>query len=96
MRRLIYLFVLVIAVSGYAKNVQANCECVCMNGQNQPVCDSSIEIRPICPPQICPIEPPSIPPIQQPTIPPVGTQSCQQEQVYNENSGQYEWRTICR
>lgn len=35
----------------------AACQCACVNGQVQPVCTSSIDIRPICTPRVCPIVP---------------------------------------
>ena len=51
----------------------ANCVCRCVNGSVQALCSSSIDLPPICAPQICPITPPSIAPIQAPSIPPIGT-----------------------
>lgn len=74
----------------------ADCYCTCINGANVPICSSTLDIPPICPPRVCPIEPPSITPINPPTIPPIGTQNCRQEQVFNNNTGRYEWRQICR
>lgn len=74
----------------------SSCVCVCMNGENQPLCSSTLDIPPVCPPKICPIEPPSIEPIQPPSIPPIGTQNCWMEQVFNEYTQQYEWRQVCR
>jgi hypothetical protein len=74
----------------------AECSCVCMNGENQPLCTNTLEIAPICPPVICPIENLSIAPIASPDVPPVGTQECKMEQVYNEHSQQYEWIQVCR
>lgn len=35
----------------------AACTCRCVEGVIQPLCDNTIEIRPICPPTICPITP---------------------------------------
>ena len=58
-----------------------------VNGSNQPICDSSIDLRPICGPKVCPIEPPSIKPINPPTIAPIGTKECIQEQVWDYNLG---------
>jgi len=74
----------------------ASCTCVCMNGENQPLCTSTLDIAPICPPKICPIEPPSIEPIQAPRIPPIGTTDCRMEQVYNQNTNRYEWVEVCK
>lgn len=74
----------------------AACVCRCVNGEVRALCSSSIDIEPICAPQVCSIVPPSIAPIQQPRIPPIGTQSCRQAQVLNPNTGRYEWREICR
>lgn len=73
-----------------------DCICTCVNGVNQPLCTSPLDIPPICPPKICPIEPPSVEPIRPPRIPPIGTKRCWMEQVLNPYSGQYEWIEICR
>ena len=86
------LFLLVILLPVYAG---ADCYCTCINGQNQPVCSSSIDLRPICGPRVCPIEPPSVKPINPPTVPPIGTKVCIQEQVWDHNLGKYVWKQIC-
>ncbi len=86
---------LIVLLFALPASVSADCYCTCMNGQNQPFCDNSIEIPPICPPKICPIEPPSIEPINPPTIPPIGTEVCVQEQVWDENYGKYIWKQVC-
>ena len=74
----------------------ADCYCTCMNGQNVPLCSSTLDIPPICPPRVCAIEPPSIAPINPPTIPPIGTRNCWQEQVFNNFTGRYEWQQVCQ
>lgn len=73
----------------------ADCVCACVNGNVVPICESSIDLEPICAPRICPLTPPSIAPINPLTLPPLGTQNCTQQQVYNEYTMQYEWRQIC-
>lgn len=75
---------------------EAACQCSCVNGQVQPICTSSIDIRPICSPRICPIVPPAVRPIATPIVPPIGTRTCRMEQVVNPYTGQYEWKQICR
>ena len=75
---------------------EASCVCRCVNGEMRALCSSSLDIAPICPPTICPITPPSIAPIQTPRVPPVGTTACRQVQVFNQRTGQYEWREVCR
>lgn len=79
-----------------ATPANARCVCRCINGQVQGVCDSAIDIPPICAPQICPMTSPSIAPIPKPTIPPLGTTSCRQVQVLNSRTNQYEWRQVCQ
>lgn len=71
------------------------CQCLCVDGSMQAICDTHYEVRPICQPRVCPIVPPSVRPIQTPTIPPVGTISCRQAQVYNESTNKYEWQNVC-
>jgi hypothetical protein len=86
------LIVGLLTVSG----AYAGCVCRCTNGQNVPLCSSTLDLPPICPPTVCPIQPPSIAPIQSPQLPPLGTQNCQQQQVLNPYTHQYEWRRVCR
>lgn len=74
----------------------AECVCRCTNGENVPLCTSTLEIPPICPPKVCPIAPPSIAPIQPPQLPPLGTQNCWQQQVFNPYTRKYEWQRVCR
>ena len=74
----------------------ASCVCRCVDGEVQALCESTIDIPPICPPKICPIVPPSIEPIQKPTLPPIGTKECRQVQVLNPDTNRYEWRTVCQ
>jgi hypothetical protein len=90
MRKLLLLCALVIP--GIASS---ECYCTCMNGRNQPLCDSSMDLRPICAPKVCPIEPPSLKPINPPTLPPLGTRECRQEQVWDHNYGKYVWKKVC-
>lgn len=75
--------------------VNADCRCVCMNGNVQAVCSSTLDVEPVCSPRVCPITPPSVEPIQRPRVPPVGTTNCVQRQVYNEYTRQYEWKEVC-
>lgn len=74
---------------------QASCDCVCVNGRVQQLCDTAYDIPAFCAAQICPIAEPPIRPIMPPTIPPIGTTSCGPEQVFNPLTGQYEWHVVC-
>jgi hypothetical protein len=87
------IFTFLLLISTYAF---ASCICRCVNGEMIPICSSSIDLPPICPPTICPIVPPSVQPINPPVIPPIGTSQCQNKQVLNQRTGQYEWRLICQ
>ena len=73
----------------------AACVCRCVDGEMQPLCSSSIDLPPICPPAVCSIAPPSIAPIQPLGIPPLGTSGCTQRQVLDPNTHRYEWRSVC-
>ena len=77
-----------------AAPARAGCQCVCMNGEVEAVCSSSLDIQPICAPRICPIVQPAVRPIDPPRIPPIGASRCRSEQVW---TGQkYQWVEICR
>lgn len=95
MRTVLFCALLLASCVGLVGKSLASCVCRCVGGQMQPLCSSSIDIPPICPPTICSIVPPSIAPIQAPTIPPIGTSQCSQRQVLNPYTQQYEWRRIC-
>jgi hypothetical protein len=58
------------------------------------VCDSTIDLPAIRPPEIAPIPAPSIPPIPSPSIPPIGTSQCRQVNLCNQ-WGQCRWETVC-
>lgn len=60
------------------------------------VCDSTFDIPAIRPPSITPIQVPQIRPIETPSVPPIGTQFCQNQSVYNENTRRWETKRICR
>ena len=88
---LIFIFLILMP-----KGSLADCFCTCINGENQPLCDNTLEIPPICAPVVCPIEPPAIEPIEVPSIPPIGTKECWQEQVLNPYTNEYEWQEVCQ
>jgi len=76
--------------------VMADCRCVCMSGEVQAVCSSTLDIQPICSSRICPITPPSIEPSQRSRTPPIGTENCVQRQIYNDHTRRHEWKEVCR
>jgi len=83
-----------VALSALVTSAQAACVCRCVDGEMQPICSSSIDLPPICPPAICPITAPSIAPIMPPTIPPLGTSDCRMAQVCN-MFGNCRWQRVC-
>jgi hypothetical protein len=88
---------LTLAVAGLLISTQAGaaCTCACVNGEMQPICQSSMDLPPICPTQLCPLVPPKIEPITPPRLPPLGTDHCSPHQVYDPESGQYVWKELC-
>lgn len=86
------VFYLLFITCGAAK---ADCICQCVNGSMQPICSSSIDLPPICPPTLCPMMAPSIPPISAPGLPPLGTTYCRQARVCDQ-FGNCRWQEICR
>ncbi len=75
---------------------EAACQCACVDGQVQAICENALDMKPICAPKICQIVPPAVRPIQAPTIPPLGTSSCGPQQVFDPQAGRYVWQTLCR
>ena len=76
-----------------SKAAKAACVCLCLSGQVQPVCDSKLDLEPLCPPRLCPLEPPALKPLASPRLPPLGTTSCRQEHVMI--GGRWQWIEIC-
>ena len=74
----------------------AACQCTCMNGQPKAICQSSLDVAPVCPPRICAIPPPSVRPLDAPRTAPVGARQCRMEQVLNRANSRYEWQQVCR
>jgi len=85
----------VVGITALVSTLSAGCRCVCMDGRVQPICSSSLDIKPICAPRICPIETPSVKPIQTPVVPPIGTKQCVKKYIYNDRTMKYEWKTVC-
>ncbi len=77
----------------------ASCSCACVGGQATPICSNSLEIPPPCPATVCPLvtpaNPPTPPPTQPQTLSPDPTKRCVDQQIYNPQTGQYEWRRLC-
>ncbi len=90
------MFAVLIADGTRISPASASCICRCVGGFVQAICSSSLDVEPICAPQVCPVVPPSVTPVQPPIVPPIGTNACGPSQVFNPYTGQYEWRTLCR
>jgi hypothetical protein len=65
--RSVFLALTFVLLGGTAN---AACTCQCVDGQMQPLCQSAIDLPPICPATICPIAAPSLAPLKPPTLPP--------------------------
>lgn len=59
------------------------------------VCDSTIDMPALRPPEIAPIPSPSIRPIPRTTLPPLGTTSCRQAYLCD-SYGQCGWQSVCQ
>ena len=84
------MFVLSFAAQGHAA-----CVCRCVDGKMQPLCSSFTDIAPICPATVCMIAPAAVAPIKPERIRPPGTFQCEQQQVLNPHTQQYEWHRLC-
>ncbi len=77
------------------ERADAECVCQCVDGQMQPLCQSSIDVPPICPAAVCPIAAPSIAPVKPAIIPPIGTSQCRQARVCD-TFGHCQWQQVCQ
>jgi len=89
-------FLLPVVIMTVPFAAHANCDCVCVNGHVEQLCDSSYDMPTICAAQICPIAPPTLAPLAPAVIPPIGTSSCWMDRIYNSITGQYEWTMVCQ
>ena len=87
-------FGLLVLGIGLSLEAEAACRWAYVNGRQQQLCDSAIDLPAIGAPGIAPIAPPAVPPIQTPTIPPIGTSTCYPAQVWNGYG--YQWQIVCR
>jgi hypothetical protein len=90
MRRLLALSAFLLAGAAHA-----DCVCRCVDGQVRALCSSTLDLQPICAPQLCPIVPPALAPLPSLQLPPLGTTSCRQVQVLNPLTQRYEFRRVC-
>jgi hypothetical protein len=86
------LFCLTFSASQVA---QAGCICRCVNGTVEAICQSAIDLKPLCPATLCPLVPPSLKPLEPVGLPPLGTSQCHNQQVWNPATSRYEWRRLC-
>jgi len=89
------LFLAVVLALPLTVGAHAACVCRCVDGQMQPLCESTIDMPLVCPATLCAQPLPSIKPIQPPVLPPVGATRCSPRQVLDPASGNYEWRSVC-
>ncbi len=92
-QRTVLAIILALALSAQA---HAACVCRCVDGTMRALCSSTIDIVPICPAIGCGIPPAAIAPIKPARIPPLGTVQCEQHQVLNPATHQYEWHRVCQ
>jgi hypothetical protein len=76
---------------------QADCECACVDGLNQPVCSSDAEVRPTCPDAVCAIAPPAVSEEaeEEPELPPP-RRVCREEIEWDPIFREYNRVRVCR
>jgi hypothetical protein len=72
----------------------ASCVCECVDGHMQPICQSAIDLPPLCPLTLCPLAPLAIAPLPPLTLPPLGTSQCRQARVCD-RFGNCRWQPVC-
>jgi hypothetical protein len=75
-------------------SAHADCECRCVNGKMRPVCESAMDMPPLCM-DLCPLPPADLPPLPPMQLPPLGTSHCSYKQVWDSNAGAYVWKQVC-
>ena len=99
MRKLILIIFAVFVFSGLEmivpKESEAACRCVCVNGQKQNLCSSTLDIPRSCF-GLCPMKNLSLKPLKPLKLKPLGTTSCSMKQVWNSYLNRYQWKRVCR
>ncbi|HEX9756827.1 MAG TPA: hypothetical protein VGB26_03385 [Nitrospiria bacterium] len=62
--------------------------------EHQPICDSSIDLAPVEPPEVKPIVPPALEPLPPIVVPPIGTKECKKVRLCD-TYGNCRWDTVC-
>ena len=92
MKSLIAIAVLV-CLSNVAR---ADCECTCVGGEYQAVCDDSAEDKPECPTEICAIAPPvADEAAEEPYLPPARRRACRPEMAWDPVLREYRRMVVC-
>ncbi len=86
----------IIAAFGLATQAHAACVCRCVDGTMRALCSNAVDVQPICPVTVCGMPPAAIAPIKPPRIPLPGTFQCEQRQVQDPVTLQYEWHRVCQ
>lgn len=87
---------LALALTIPSGSAEAACNCRCVDGKAQPVCSSSTDIPPFCPPASCPIAPPAKSPLDARDPAPAVKPGCETKQVYDPETRAYAWEQICK
>jgi hypothetical protein len=93
MRLLILLGLLLFASPAHAACVWV-WDCSLGSCIQKPVCESTVDVVPVQPPELAPIVIEPIPPIQQPVVPVPGTSVCRQEYLCAAD-GTCAWVNVC-
>src|SRR5450631_3457989 len=93
--KLIFRAVTVVAMTlAFSPAGHADCFCELINGVMQPMCGSSLDLRPRCEATIFASEPPVAALTARPVLPPFRVATCRPAVVCNGN-GFCRWRRIC-
>jgi hypothetical protein len=94
MTRIVLLVLAALLLS--AAPASAACNCQCVNGQVQLICQNAYDPPVMCVPTLCPLPMPRLAPLVPPQLPPLGTKQCYPVQVWDPDTRLYVWRTVCR
>lgn len=84
---------LLISLSTVAR---ADCECTCIGGEYQAVCDDAADVKTECPTEICAIAPPvADDEAEEPYLPPPRRRACRHEMAWDPVLREYRRMVIC-
>ena len=97
MTRSLILLSALLFLGAASQPANAACNCVCVAGKPQAVCQSQTDVPPVCMPRTCPTASRLVDPApSSSTASALAKSSCPKAQILNAITHEYEWKAVCK